>query len=178
MENKLKIIESSPDLIGLTVLIVFLSNYVLFLFFEWQKLLLNDWQSQLIGAFWALLTFFLMPVWILKRFFKENLRDYGLIWPEKIRTAAVLTALAFLVLLPFLFLFSKKADFISYYSTGGFSLWQFLVAGLAAPLVYYFAEEFLFRGFLFFGLLRKIGYHAFWLSSFLFALLHATKPTG
>ena len=169
--------ESSPVLIGLTVLVVFLSNYVLFLFLGWGNLPPDDWLGSLISALWAFLTFFLVPVWILKRFFRKSLRDYGLAWPEKVKTAAALTALGFLVLLPFLFFFSKKAEFINYYSTGGSSLWQFLAAGIAAPLIYYFAEEFLFRGFLFFGLLRRIGYNAFWLSSLLFAFLHVTKPT-
>jgi len=178
MESKLKITGSAPVLSGLAVLIVFLSNYVLFLFLEWENLSPNGWQSLLVGAFWALVTFFLVPAWLLKHFFAGNLRDYGLVWPEKIKTALILTFIALLVLLPFLFFFSKKVEFRDYYSTGTFSPLQFFFAAVAAPLVYYFAEEFLFRGFLFFGLLRRIGYHAFWLSSLLFALLHATKPTG
>lgn len=178
MENKPKIWKFSAIFGGIVLLIVFSSNQVLFSFLSLLNLSEGDWKSYLIAALWAILTFFLIPFWILKRLFRENPKDYGLIWPEKTKTAAVLTAIAFLILLPSLFLFSGESEFVKYYSVDFLSLWQFFFAGLAAPLVYYFAEEFLFRGFLFFGLLRRIGYHAFWFSSLVFAFLHVTKPAG
>jgi membrane protease YdiL (CAAX protease family) len=43
-------------------------------------------------------------------------------------------------------------------------------------VIYYFCEEFIFRGVLFFGLWDKLKFHTFWIVNILFALLHFTKP--
>jgi len=56
----------------------------------------------------------------------------------------------------------------------------FFVSIVTASLVLFFfipaLSEFLFRGFLLWGLWRRIGHHSFWVGSLLFALLHITKP--
>src|SRR3990167_4166366 len=40
----------------------------------------------------------------------------------------------------------------------------------------FFQRPKIFSRFLFFGLLHKIGYHSFWITSLLFSFFHLTKP--
>ncbi|PIP86931.1 hypothetical protein COW81_02980 [Candidatus Campbellbacteria bacterium CG22_combo_CG10-13_8_21_14_all_36_13] len=72
-------------------------------------------------------------------------------------------------------LLAKQVSFQEYYAV------QQNIFVFSAPtmisLVYYFAEEFLFRGFLFFGLWDRFKYHTFWITNVIFAIFHVGKPT-
>ena len=50
-----------------------------------------------------------------------------------------------------------------------------MVQCIFLPL-YYFSEEFFFRGFLFLLLWKKVRWHSFWITDILFAAAHILKP--
>jgi membrane protease YdiL (CAAX protease family) len=104
-------------------------------------------------------------------FFRDKPRHYGFRignWKwALIVTPACLAAMALI-----LYGASKIPEFRSYYYTRGID-WPDLVLDTA---VYMFAWEFLFRGYMLFGLERSIGKSAIFVQAIPFVLLHLGKP--
>jgi membrane protease YdiL (CAAX protease family) len=104
-------------------------------------------------------------------FFRDKPRHYGFRignWKwALIVTPACLAAMALI-----LYGASKIPEFRSYYYTRGID-WPDLVLDTA---VYMFAWEFLFRGYMLFGLERSIGKGAIFVQAIPFVLLHLGKP--
>ena len=117
-----------------------------------------------------------LPLAMIIFFFHEKPASYGWRLPVDTRAARNLTLSATLLLLPVILFLSTQDAFRAYYSRPGISIFTFLVTGGAFTFLYYLSEEFLFHGFLFFGLWPRLGYHSFWIISTLFAFLHITKP--
>jgi membrane protease YdiL (CAAX protease family) len=78
-------------------------------------------------------------------------------------------------IVPFAIFFSKFHQFQTY-SYAGISLPVFYLLQFVVVPLYYFAEEFFFRGFLFLTLWNKIRWHSFWVTDILFTLAHTGKP--
>lgn len=108
--------------------------------------------------------------------FNEKPAAFGWRLPSDLREAKKVAAYAILALLPFILFFSTQDIFRGYYSTYGVSISDFLLKAVFLTFFYYLAEEFLFHGFLFFGLWSRVRYHSFWIVSLLFAFLHIGKP--
>jgi len=172
----MKIAKSSLSFMLLSVVFVLLSVLSPTLFVDDYAGWRQNWWSAVPIALLALFSMFFLPIFALKRLFKDNPESYGLRFPENPRKSFWLTLAAILVLLPVIVFFGTEEAFQAYYSMGSVSLTQFLVAAVFASLIYYAAEEFLFRGFLFWGLWYKIKYHSFWVSALIFAFFHLTKP--
>ncbi|MBI4034243.1 MAG: CPBP family intramembrane metalloprotease [Candidatus Brennerbacteria bacterium] len=154
-------------LLGAILPALFVGDYA-----AWRQ----NWWSAIPIAFLALLTMFFLPLFLIKSVFKDNFGNYGLRRPEDLKKASLLSSAAILVLLPIVLFFGAEESFREYYSMGGLSPIHFFFTAIFASSVYYIAEEFLFRGFLFWGLWRGIKYHSFWVSALLFAFFHLTKP--
>lgn len=118
----------------------------------------------------------LAPILMVKSFFRGKLRDFGFNWPKDYKLTLFLSSAVFFLFLPLIIFFSFQADFQSYYILGDVSVFGFILVAGIASFVYYFVEEFFFRGFLFFGLWQKLGYHSFWLNALIFTLFHLGKP--
>lgn len=123
-------------------------------------------------SFFAMLVF---PFLIIRFVLKDNPRHFGWRMPEDKKRAVFLSLSVILVFLPFVFLFSTLESFGGFYGTSA-SFFDFVFLSVVLSAIYYVSEEFLFRGFLFWGLFSKIGRHSFWVSSLVFALLHFSKP--
>ncbi|MEK9194359.1 MAG: type II CAAX endopeptidase family protein [Patescibacteria group bacterium] len=123
-------------------------------------------------SFFAMLVF---PLLAIRLVFKDSPRNFGFRLPENKKNAAILAILAILILLPVTFFFSALESFRGYYPAGGGFL-NFIFLSVILSSIYYVSEEFLFRGFLFWRLFSKIGYHSFWVTNLVFALLHFAKP--
>lgn len=129
----------------------------------------------MIKDFGALLIMFFVPYLLIKYVLNLKMEDFGFRKPENLGYDIKLSTLIVLIQIPIIYLLSTQTSFQNAYSIPqGFSIF-FLVATLGSG-VYYFAEEFIFRGFLFFGLWNKFGFHTFWITNLIFALLHITKP--
>lgn len=125
----------------------------------------------------AFTMFFVIPAGVIVFGFRRRLSDYGLtlgrpgVWLRYLIPYAA-------VVLPVILVASRFDSFRSYYpqwepaSQGGWWLLSY-EAGFAA---YFFAWEFLFRGFVLFGLKKRFGPAAVVIQTVPFALAHLGKP--
>lgn len=171
-----KFLKSSFGLIFTAISLVFLSVTWVYPFIENTDKLLQSEIGVYTVAVGALIWMLCVPIFLIRRVFKKDIKDFGWKLPENIKEAVTLTTLSILILIPFLIYFSHQSSFQEYYQVGEASILNFLLINVLLASVYYLSEEFLFRGFLFFGLYEKIGKHSFWVVSILFALLHFSKP--
>lgn len=127
----------------------------------------------MLGAFvWMLV----IPLTVVRFILKEKFESYGWRLPEDKRRAILLTLFSIIILVPVMIFFGTQESFQKFYTLQDTSLENFLLMSVVLSFIYYTSEEFLFRGFLFWGLWRKVGYHSFWITSLVFALFHVTKP--
>lgn len=88
------------------------------------------------------------------------------------RSSVVLTAVCLAVMVPVLWEGAKMAEFRSYYGMEAIG-WFDLLLNTALLM---FAWEFLFRGYMLFGLEKSIGKSAIFVQTIPFVLLHFGKP--
>jgi membrane protease YdiL (CAAX protease family) len=123
------------------------------------------------------LLFFVIPAIACKLVFKDSLHDLGVTLPiGKIKTLLFIL-MALLILAPSIYFLTKLPHFRTYYTLAHPSIKQLGMMAAALPL-YYFPEEFYFRGFLFLGLWRRVKWHSFWITEIIFTLSHLGKPGG
>jgi uncharacterized protein len=122
-------------------------------------------------------TLFLLSIVIIKFILKEDLRNYGLQFGDY-KTGLVLSAIFFLVMLPAIWFFSATPDFSEKYphllSTR--NSWQEFFIYESGMLLYMISWEFIWRGFMLFGLKGKFGYYAVLIQMIPFVILHNGKP--
>lgn len=172
-----KILENPFSILFLSSILVFVNAWPAY------ALMRAGWFTQDSAAFAitlaisAFLIMFVVPALIIRYVLKRPLKEFGLNIPENLTKILTIIGSATLVLLPFLFFFAGKISFQQYYlikqGLGGLFFLQIL-----ASCLYFFAEEFMFRGVLFFGLWDKFKYNTFWISNLIFAVFHLNKPHG
>jgi membrane protease YdiL (CAAX protease family) len=107
----------------------------------------------------------------------ERLRDFGVGlggWRLGLSIAAVFYA----VMLPLVLLVSHTRAFEHTYPLcqGALGSWGLFAVYEVGYVLYFVAWEWLFRGFLLFGMYERIGGHAIWVTLIPFALMHVGKP--
>jgi hypothetical protein len=122
-------------------------------------------------------TFFVLSVIIIKFILKESLKEYGLQIGE-IKTGLTLSATFFFVMLPVIWFFSSAPAFADRYphllsSRNNWSVFFIYESGL---LLYMISWEFIWRGFMLFGLKEKFGYYSVLIQMIPFVILHNGKP--
>lgn len=135
--------------------------------------LLIDYYHVLIPG-WGILDnpilFFLVPMAVILFVFREHPREYGFQLGDW-KVGLALTFGALLLALPVLwFLVRGDGSMKNYYDAS---------TNIPLPLYTFlslFGWEFLFRGWLTFGYLRKFGPEALWIQAVPFALMHISKP--
>lgn len=118
-----------------------------------------------------LIYYLLIPLaasWLL---FREKPRDYG-IRIGRWKPSIILTTVSLGVMALILYGASKIPEFRSYYRMYDIDWPQLLLS----HALYMFAWEFLFRGYMLFGLERSIGKSAVFVQTIPFVLLHLGKP--
>jgi len=106
--------------------------------------------------------------WLL---FRDKSWDYGIRighW----KSSLVMTLVCLAAMAPILYGVSEMPEFRSYYHKSAID-WPKLLLDKA---LYYFAWEFLFRGYMLFGLEKSIGRSAIFVQAIPFVLLHLEKP--
>lgn len=129
---------------------------------------------QLALALSAFLILFIIPFYIIKFAYKKKLSDFGLVIPTNLKQTVKLTTVSLIIFLPIMFILSKQSSFQDYYSVDK-NVTNFIILSLISG-IYYFSEEFIFRGLLFFGLWEKFKFHSFWVVNLIFMLFHVGKP--
>ena len=118
-----------------------------------------------------LIYYLLVPLaagWLL---FRDTPRDYGIRighW----KSSLTVTVVSLAAMAPILYGVSQMPEFRSYYHIQAID-WPEL---LLEQAVYYFAWEFLFRGYMLFGLEKSIGKSAIFVQVIPFVLRHLGKP--
>ncbi|HVO76152.1 MAG TPA: CPBP family intramembrane glutamic endopeptidase [Ignavibacteriaceae bacterium] len=122
-------------------------------------------------------TFFLIPILIIKFLLKEQLRNYGLKLGDY--KAGILISLIFLcIMIPIVWFVSSFPQFSSTYPhlPEARDSWNTFLVFEFGMIVYMFAWEFIWRGFMLFGLKEKFGYYAVLIQMLPFVILHNGKP--
>lgn len=122
----------------------------------------------------ALIAFVVVPLLVVTYLYKESPRAYGFQLPARPLQALLLTVLVFIPHVLVVVWLSGRAEFRDYYGLVGTGMSVVLIL---LSLLYYAAEEFLFRGFFFFSLLRHGRVLAYGANAAVFALFHIGKPS-
>lgn len=119
----------------------------------------------------------IFPLLIIVYFFKEKISSYGLMF-GKINKGLLFTLFSVIVFVPIIYFVSSSENFSEY-----FPLYQDAKSDLQIFILYevllilfLFAWEFLFRGFMLFGLESKFGFYAIFIQMIPFVILHNGKP--
>lgn len=119
----------------------------------------------------ALLYFFLLPVLSIIVVLRRNPLDFGL-GIGKFRAWWPLTLATIIIAVPVLFAVSGIDSLREYYTRPELNLLTYTVD----ILIYLFSWEFIFRGFLLFGLREKLGVMSVVIQMVPFVILHFGKP--
>ncbi|KKR32272.1 MAG: hypothetical protein UT65_C0004G0003 [Parcubacteria group bacterium GW2011_GWF2_39_8b] len=171
-----EILKTPIAIIILSSILVFFSAWPAFFLVNYGVFTQEDFWFLFMVALGAFGIIFLMPVFIIKKIFNKQTSDFGLCLPQKLNQAIKLTAITILIFLPITFFLGSQSAFREYYALGQ-NTYYFLAFSIISSGLYYFSEEFLFRGFLFFGLWDKFKFHSFWIISLIFTLFHLGKPS-
>ena len=172
-----QIIKSFPILLGLSCFIIFLELIAPNVFTKYVEVYdTRKIASIIFLVAYSLICSFALPLTTHKYVYKNTLREMGLGLPENKTKAVFLTLSALTILLPWIFYFARLKSFQIGYSLGQPSFSKFAFIQVFLLPLYYFAEEFFFRGFLFLGLWRKIKWHSFWVTDIMFTYAHIGKP--
>lgn len=127
-----------------------------------------------IGDFFTL---FIFSALIIKFVFKEKLSDYGLKFGD-IKTGLWFSLIFLLVMILLIWFVSATPAFAEKYPllNSAKDSWGIFLIFEAGMLVYMIAWEFVWRGFMLFGLEKKFGYYSVLIQMIPFVILHNGKP--
>lgn len=124
------------------------------------------------------LIMFLVPVLSVKFIFRKKLSDFGLAIGD-FKFGIISSALFYIVMLIIIWIVSASPEFIVTYPQGGEELkknFQLLIIYELCIFVYMLGWEFLWRGYMLFGLFEKLGYYSIFIQMIPFFILHKGKP--
>ncbi len=127
-----------------------------------------------IGDFFS---YFILSLVVIKFILKEKLTDYGLTFGDY-KSGIRFTLLFLIVMIPFVWYASSSPDFVAKYPhlLSARSNWNEFLIYESGMLMYMFSWEFIWRGFMLFGLKEKFGYYAVLMQMIPFVILHNGKP--
>ena len=140
----------------------------------------NDDIKLLSFTYWFLSDFILLlliPVLFIKFYFKELLEDYGLCL-GKLKQGFNYTLISIILFIPIVLVITNSNTFKQYFpliQLEGINLSQFLIYEILFILFIY-SWEFIFRGFMLFGLERRFGIYSIYIQMVPFVILHNGKP--
>ncbi|MBK9098891.1 MAG: CPBP family intramembrane metalloprotease [bacterium] len=122
-------------------------------------------------------TLFILSILIIKFIIKEDLKDYGL-QPGDYKAGLIFSTIFLGVMISMIWFISATPDFASKYphlqSTK--DSWSDFYIYEAGMFLYMFGWEFIWRGFMLFGLKEKFGYYSVLIQMIPFVILHNGKP--
>ncbi len=121
---------------------------------------------------------FLIPVLSIKFVFRKKLRDFGFTFGD-VKFGLLTSAVFFAFMFVTVWIVSSSLEFTVAYPQGGSELktnFQLLLFYEFCILVYMLGWEFLWRGYMLFGLKEKLGYYTIFIQMIPFFILHKGKP--
>lgn len=128
-------------------------------------------------SFWHVITFVLIPIFVIKTILKEPLANYGL-GTGKLREQFHWYLLLAAPILCFVVIVSFRDDFINHYPFYKFAYrsWFDLIAWEVLYLLQFVCVEFFFRGFVLQGCRPTFGVNAIFIMIVPYLMIHFTKP--
>lgn len=184
--NKLKSLDKKVVIVFLSVAVLqtvswyytsrkfFRVNFYYQYFTDNQFVQLYEYLFWFIGDFISL---FLLPLLIIKLLLKEKITDYGLKFGDH-KIGLIITIISFAVMLPILWFVSASPEFAAKYPhlQMAKNSWTIFIIYEIGMFTYLFAWEFIWRGFMLFGLEKKFGYYSVFIQMIPFVILHNGKP--
>lgn len=174
----LHISRSTITLIAVSLFLVYIELNIPVIFYKVFDQLYGLKILMTLGFFFliTLSCFLLIPILLSKFIYQEKLSYLGIKNPKNKLQAFLLSMMSLIIFVPVMIFIGKQNSLQSYYAMGHHGFNQvFLMQILIAPL-YYFCEEFFFRGFLLINLWRRVGWHSFWITDLIFIWSHISKP--
>ena len=123
------------------------------------------------------ITLFILSVIVIKFVLRESLKDYGLQIGE-LKSGILFSSVFLMVMIPVIWFISATPSFSEKYphllSTR--NNWEGFFIYEAGMLLYMVSWEFIWRGFMLFGLKEKFGYYSVLIQMIPFVILHNGKP--
>ena len=186
IKNEVKNLDSKTTIIFLSSIILFTISWYFsnpkffresFTFIEQDNLILEELSSFVYWFLLDFLLFFIIPVYAIKLIFREELKDFGISFAN-LKVGILYTFIAILIFIPIVILVSNSENFTEYFplmNSAKNDLIVFLVYEIFF-LAFIFSWEFIFRGYILFGLEKKFGLYAIFIQMIPFVLLHSGKP--
>ena len=152
----------------------FFREYLFEYFQNYSDPYLIEYIYWFIGDF---ITFFIIGILIIKFGFNEKLSNYGLRLGDY-KTGLLFSVFFLLVMIILIWFVSATPAFAEKYPhlQSAKSNWNTLVIYETGMLLYMIAWEFIWRGFMLFGLEKKFGYYTVLIQMIPFVILHNGKP--
>lgn len=184
--NKLKSLDKKVVIVFLSVAVLqtvswyYTSRKFFRVNFYYQYFSDNEFVQLYEYLFWFIgdfLSLFLLPLLIIKLLFKEKISDYGVKFGDY-KVGFIITFISIAVMLPILWFVSASPEFAVKYPhlQMAKSNWTIFIIYEIGMFTYLFAWEFIWRGFMLFGLEEKFGYYAVLIQMIPFVILHNGKP--
>ncbi len=130
--------------------------------------------------FWFLgdfITLFILGILIIKFILRESPEDYGLKIGDY-KSGLLYSGVFLFVMIIIIWFVSAQSGFAEKYPhlTSAKSVWSIFLIYELGMLIYMFAWEFIWRGFMLFGLEPKFGYYSVLIQMIPFVILHNGKP--
>jgi membrane protease YdiL (CAAX protease family) len=152
----------------------FFRHYLFQYFKSDSNVFLIEYYYWFIGDFF---TFFILPVLLIKFLLKENISDYGISFGDY-KAGIKITFIFILIILPLVWVASSLPEFSRTYPhlASTRNSWGIFLLFELGAFVYMFSWEFIWRGYMLFGLKEKFGYYAVLIQMIPFLILHNGKP--
>ncbi len=147
----------------------------LFQYFQFDSnVFLIEYLYWFVGDFFS---YFILPFFIIKFLFRERINNYGISLGDY-KAGIKITLIFLLIMLPLVWVASSFPDFSRTYPqlASTRNSWNTFFIFESGMLVYMFAWEFIWRGFMLFGLKNKFGYYSVLIQMIPFLILHNGKP--
>ena len=155
---------------NLRVVTILISSTLLLIVGHYHELLGDETLSSFI-------LYFLIPLGVILLLFRDDPRKFGLTWGNW-RKGILFCVLGIVLMAVVIGLLARLEEFRQYYRLGVFEDPQAakVVEFALRQGVYMFSWEFIFRGFMLFGLKERFGSLAIWIQAIPFAIMHLGKP--
>jgi len=155
---------------NLRVVTILISSTLLLIVGHYHELLGDETLSSFI-------LYFLIPLGVILLLFRDDPRKFGLTWGNW-RKGILFCVLGIVLMAVVIGLLARLEEFRQYYRLGVFEHPQAakVVEFALRQGVYMFSWEFIFRGFMLFGLKERFGSLAIWIQAIPFAIMHLGKP--
>lgn len=193
MKSEMNLFKNEVNTLDVKTIIVFLSSIILFTIswyfakpdyfndvFTFHNSLKFEIGELISFGYWFLLDtilFLVIPFIIIGFVFKEKHNSYGINFRNRKIGLSVVTY-SVLVFIPIIYFVSNSNIFLDYFPLMQSSVDDFRVFIIYEILfiIFIFSWEFIFRGFILFGLEKKFGLYAIFIQMIPFVLLHNGKP--